>query len=432
MSLFVALAALLALLCLALLTRPLWRRAGSAAPPIDAAAVALLRRQLEQLAAQKKSGTLGAAQYDQARLALERRIVDAVVSTPAPRAPAQAKPKGLMIGLAGFVSAIAVGGYAWLGTPQVLSGEIAVAAAPAAEGHQVTAEQIEAMIAKLEARLKEAPADVDGWVMLGRTHAVLGRHEQAAPAYKQALALRPGDAALMVDYADALAVVNGRSLDGEPSRLVEQALKIEPDNLKALSLAGTAAFNRKDYALALKHWEKMAQLAPSPELQQQIQGGIDEARRLAAGAAAGPAATPAAPAAAAAPAAPVAPTAQAAAATPAGASVSGTVTLAPALAAKAAPTDTVFIFARAAEGPRMPLAILRKQVKDLPLTFTLDDSLAMSPAAKLSSATRVIVGARISKSGEALPRAGDLQGLSAAVAPGASGLKIEIGETIGP
>jgi cytochrome c-type biogenesis protein CcmH len=90
----------------------------------------------------------------------------------------------------------------------------------------------------------------------------------------------------------------------------------------------------------------------------------------------------------------------------------------------------VFIFARATEGPRMPLAILRKQVKDLPLSFTLDDSMAMTPAAKLSSAQRVVVGARVSARGDATPQPGDLQGFSAPVAPGASGLKIQISDVV--
>jgi cytochrome c-type biogenesis protein CcmH len=113
------------------------------------------------------------------------------------------------------------------------------------------------------------------------------------------------------------------------------------------------------------------------------------------------------------------------------ASVSGSVTLAKSLADKAKPDDTVYVFARAAEGSRVPLAILRKQVKDLPLQFTLDDSMAMSPAAKLSGAPKVIVGARISKSGGALAQPGDLQGLSAPVAVGSSGLAIEIKDIVG-
>jgi cytochrome c-type biogenesis protein CcmH len=127
----------------------------------------------------------------------------------------------------------------------------------------------------------------------------------------------------------------------------------------------------------------------------------------------------------------MAPAAPAPSAAPGKTTVAGTVTLAPALASKASPEDTVFVFARAAEGPRMPLAIVRKQVKDLPITFQLDDSTAMTPAMKLSNYPQVIVGARISKSGNAMPQPGDLQGLSQPVALGASGLKIVIGEEVG-
>lgn len=412
MTLFVAIGALLALLTLALLTRPLWRRARAAAPA-DAALLGSLRQQLEQLAALKQAGALGDAQYDEARQALERRIVAAVVQAPPAAAVPPQASKALLLGLVAFVGAVATAGYAWLGTPQALNADLAAAPAAAAGGsHSVTAEQIEAMIDKLAARLQESPQDADGWAMLGRSYAVLGRHAQAAPAFKQALALRGDDAVLLADYADALAVVNGRSLDGEPSRLIAQALALDPNNLKALSLAGTHAFNHKNYTLALQHWEKMAGLAPNDEIVQQVQGGIDEARKLAGLPAAvlSPAAKPSA----------------APAATRPDASVSGEVSLAPALAAKARPDDTVFVFARATEGPRMPLAILRKQVKDLPLAFTLDDSMAMTPEARLSSAQRVVVGARISARGDATPQAGDLQGFSAPVAPGATGLKIQI------
>ena len=110
--------------------------------------------------------------------------------------------------------------------------------------------------------------------------------------------------------------------------------------------------------------------------------------------------------------------------------VSGRVSLSAALAKQASPDDTVFVFARAAQGPRMPLAIVRKQVKDLPFDFTLDDSTAMSPQMKLSNFQQVVVGARISKSGNAMPQPGDLQGISSTVSLGATGLKIEIGEVV--
>jgi len=438
---FVLTGALLVLLCAVFLTRPLWWRGASAAAAMQDAGMAALRQQLDQLAALHRAGALGEAQYTEARQALEKRLVSAVVEVPAPAdAPRPQPAKGLLFGLAGFVAAMAVTGYSYLGTPQALNpAAVAAAASAAGDGHSITAEQIDAMLGKLSARLKDNPTDVDGWLMLGRSLAVLGRYEQAAAALKKAVDLRGDDAMLLADYADALAVANNRQLEGEPSRLIDRALAIDPNNLKALSLAGTVAFNRQDYKGALRHWEKMAQLAPDSELAQQIQGGIEEARKLAgeAPAVAAPAGTatlttPAtAPIAAAAQATPSpSPAPAAATAAPAGTAVSGTITLAPALAGKASPEDTLFVFARPAEGPRMPLAILRKQVRDLPLTFTLDDSLAMSPAARLSSAKSVVIGARISKQGNAIAQPGDMQGLSAPVAPGAKGLKIEIAEVV--
>ncbi len=425
---FLSIGALLSLLALALLTRPFWWRARGGTAPTQDATVGALRRQIEQLSSLHASGALADVPYREAREVLEKRLVDGVVNAPTTAAPAAAAGKGLPAALAVFVLLIAGAGYAWLGTPQGLSAEARMAQAPVGEGsHSVTSEQIEAMLEALAARLKDKPDDPDGWAMLGRSYAVLGRHAESVGPFKQALSLRPNDAVLVADYADALAATNGRSLEGEPSRLIEQALKLDPNNLKALSLAGTAAFNREDFAGAIRHWEKLAQLAPGGDMVQQVQGGIDEARRRMGGGAAPAQATAAAPVNPAA--APPAPTLGAAAGAD---SVSGTVTLAPSLAGKAAPTDTLFVFARAAEGPRMPLAILRKQVKDLPLSFKLDDSMAMSPTAKLSSVARVIVGARISKGGGALPQPGDLQGFSAAVAGGATGLAIEIGETVGP
>jgi cytochrome c-type biogenesis protein CcmH len=417
---FVLTGALLALLSLALLTRPLWWRRSGGAAPVDGSDAAALRRQLEQLAALHRSGALGEAAFGDARQALERRLAAALADAPSsPDLTRPHTPKVLLLGLAGFVGAVALAGYALVGTPRGLSAEAVAAAASSADnGHAITSEQIDAMIEKLAARLKDNPADVEGWVMLGRSLAVLGRYDQAVPALKKAVELNGDDAVLLADYADALAVLNNRSLEGEPARLIERALAVDPNNLKALSLAGTIAFNRQDFAGALRHWEKMAQLAPGSELVQQIQGGIDEARQRAG------VTTAAAPA-------PVA-AAPASSANAANASVSGTVTLAAALAAKAKPDDTLFVFARATEGPRMPLAILRKQVKDLPLTFTLDDSMAMSPAARLSLAQRVVVGARISKQGSAIAQPGDLQGLSAPVSPGTRAVKIEIAEVVGP
>jgi cytochrome c-type biogenesis protein CcmH len=268
------------------------------------------------------------------------------------------------------------------------------------------------MVERLSARMKDSPEDAEGWAMLGRSYSVLGRHPEALAAYEKAVALRKDDAQLLADYADSLAVKNDRQLAGEPMKWVEAALKLEPGNFKALALAGTDAFDRKDYATAVKHWSKLVESAPPDNsFAQQILGGLSEARQLAG--------MPALPAAAPAP-----------MALP-GASVSGSITLAPGLAGKAAPDDTLFVFARAADGAqRMPLAILRRQVKDLPLSFTLDDSSSMSPAARISAVKSVIVSARISKSGQATPAPGDLTGQSAAVDVGTTGIAIDIRDEV--
>ena len=415
--------------------------------PIDA-----LKSQMSQLQSLHAAGALSDAQFEEARATLEKRIVDAVVNAPpraaAPQAVRAAPSKALLIGASVAVVAIAAAGYFKWGSPQAVgsadaakvagmasaganAGAAAGASASApAGGHPITSEQIQSMVDKLEADLKKNPQDGNNWAMLGRSYAMLGKHDLAAPALKKAMTFHPEDAGLVADYADALAVVNNSNLDGEPATLIDKALKTDGNNLKALSLAGTIAFNHKDYPGALRHWEKLAKLAPTSEYLQQIQGGIDEARSLSG--------LPPAPATAVAkaPAANDALPAPATGAAPAAAAdksaISGTVTLSASLAAKASPNDTLFVFARAAEGPRMPLAILRKEVKDLPLTFTLDDSLAMSPAMRLSSATRVVVGARISKRGDATAQPGDMQGLSAPMAPGATGLKLEITEVVGP
>ena len=185
-------------------------------------------------------------------------------------------------------------------------------------------------------------------------------------------------------------------------------------------MAGTVAFDKKDYKEAVRFWEQLVQAEPADSVYaQQIQGSIAEARQLAGMPASAIGTVDAASA-----------QRRTQAATETVARISGTVSLAPALKDRVASDDTVFVFARAADGPRMPLAILRKRVKDLPLQFTLDDSMAMSADAKLSSAARVIVGARISKSGNAMPQKGDLQAIAPATAVGSTGLRLQIDQEV--
>ena len=410
-----------------------------------------LRRQLVQLEELYTAGTLPQDQYEQAKQRVERQLVDFVVSQPAQ----ESRPlpsRRLLAAIGVFMAAVVIGGYFWLGTPagvdvtppQMSARGDTNSQADGAAPHSISNEKINEMAEGLAARLKENPKDAAGWLMLARSYAALGRHAEAVTAYKQAATMIPEDAQLLADYADSLAMTSNRSLEGEPSRLIERALKIDPGNVKALSLAGTAAFDRHDYATAIKHWEKVVQAGPADnEIVQRAQDSIAQARKLAGDTSASSAPLPSTPSASSTPRAASAPRATsapskssvtAAPSTAAGgpdtSKVSGVVVLAPALAKQVSPGDTVFIFARAAEGSRMPIAILRHRVADLPVKFVLDDGNAMGAKKLSDTAGAVVVEARVSKSGDAQAQAGDLRGVSGAVKPGASGLKIEISEQI--
>ena len=392
-----------------------------------------LRQQLRDLDEQHRRGSLNAKSHAERRAALEKQIADRVLAQPHgddDAAPPRAG-KGALAKLAAMVVLFGVAGYAWHGNPSLMfDGDIPVASGTARTApHAMGDEQMAALVESLAGRLAQQPDDLEGWVMLARSYGSMGQYDKAVPAYRKALELRKDDASLLTDFADALGMAQGRSLEGEPTRLVERALKVDPNHLKALALAGTAAFNREDYKGALKHWEKMREVGPADDpFVQQIQGGIAEARQRAGlppASAQAPAAAPA----------PVPATAQAGGDKPAAAGearVSGRVSLSAALKAQASPEDTVFVFARPAEGSRMPLALVSRKVKDLPFEFTLDDSHSLAPTMKLSSQSKLIVGARITKTGQAMTQPGDLQGLSAAVPLGASGVKVEITEVIKP
>ncbi len=442
-SVFLIGLALLIALALAFVLPTLLRRSdavpASTAP--DAARQAnlrVLREQLRALDAEHASGALDAAQYQSARTEIEQRALQEDSGAERVQAPgSRAGRTALVLGL--FVPFFALALYGVLGTPQaVLPQAGGMAGGNEAQQPEFTQAQVEDMVARLAQRLESKTtseaSDVEGWVMLARSYGVLQRYPEAAKAYARARALAPNDAQLLADYADVLAMAQGQRVSGEPQQLVEQALRFDPRNLKALALAGSAAFERKDYATALRYWnEALAVAPPGSEFAQGLQGGIRDAQQAMAGGAS-PAAAAAPSVAASAPPATAAPATTAAASAPAapaaaGAAqggITGTVQLSPALAAKVAPTDTVFIFARAEQGSRMPLAILKRSASELPLKFQLDDSSAMAPELKLSGATRVVVGARISRSGDAMPRSGDLSGQAGPMAPGAAGVVVTI------
>jgi cytochrome c-type biogenesis protein CcmH len=402
-TVFIGIAAAMVVVAIAWVLVPLLARRTRAGPAPEAANLDILRDQLAELDADVARGVLPRERYEQARAELERRVLEEAQGAPAPSSAPEPASAWTAAALAAAIPFAAAALYLAVGTPSALS--------PGAEPqHEITRERVEQMVARLAARLEKSPDDPEGWRVLGRSYAVMGRHAEAARAYEQAVSLVPGDADLLADFADALAITQGRSLQGKPLELVRRALAIDPKQWKALALAGTAAFERKDYAQAIAYWKRLQQVAPpDSEIARSVNSSIAEARELAGGQPGSKAAkTPA----------------------PTIGKVMGRVSLAQGLAARAEPTDTVFIFARAAGGPPMPLAVLRKQVRDLPLEFTLDDSMAIMSNLKLSDFAEVIVGARVSRSGDATPQSGDLQGVSRPVKVGATGVAVVIDSAV--
>ena len=353
--------------------------------------IAIYRDQLAELDADLAAGKLAPADHARSRAELEARLLQDVAPQ---EAPPSASPRGstraLLVTLALAVPLSAALLYLSVGNPGAL--------APRADPHNFDPQQLNALVERLAAKMRENPDDAEGWKLLGRSYVALGRFPEALDAYAKAAARKPRDAELLADMADVLATTRSERLQGEPEKLVLRALEIDPQNLKALALAGTAAFDRRDYAGATRYWQRMLPLVePGSEDARQIQASIAEARsRGGAPAAAAPRA------------------------------LQGKVSLSKKLAAQASPDDTVFIFARAAEGPPMPLAVKRARVRDLPFEFALDDSMAMAPGMNLSAHARVVVGARISKSGQPTAQPGDLQGLSAPVSNDARGVSVVI------
>lgn len=374
--------------------------------------VAVYRDQLKEAERDLAADVITPERFEQLKAEIQRRVLEdtqAAAGTATSATPA----RKLAVALALVIPLASVGTYLALGTPDAVAPTVA---APAdGDKHQVTPDQIQRMVAALAERLKSEPNNAEGWLMLGRSYAALERYRDAVGAFRKAVELMPGNPNVLADLADVMAMAQGKKLAGEPAKVIQQALDIDPRHVKALALAGSVAFETKDYAAARSYWERLvATLPPDSEMVSAVRGSIAEAARLeaAAGGASAPAATAAAPA------------PQPAAAGKA--TVSGEVVLAPELAARVAAGDTVYVFARAAQGPRMPLAILKQPVGSWPLRFTLDDSTAMTPQLKLSGQQQVVVGARISRSGNATPQTGDLLGDSGTVAVGAEGLRIVI------
>ncbi|ARN20426.1 c-type cytochrome biogenesis protein CcmI [Piscinibacter gummiphilus] len=416
MTAFLSLAAVLTLLVVVRLLWPLWRGTRRDTLTVAQLNSKVYRDQLQELERDLARGQLTEATYGEARDELQRRLLQDV--TPGADKPAAAAPAGrwTAVLLAVLVPLGAAGLYTRVGNAAAID----AATRPAAP------ENVLAAVANLAEALRKNPDNPQGWLLLARSYRKMERFPESVAAYEHAKALVDQDPDLLVEQADTIAAATGDNIEGRPMELVHKALALDPKHPMSLMLMGMSAYRKGDFAGAIGQWQVLMTVLPpdSPEAQQ-VQANIDQARQeggLPAQASAAPA-----PAVKQAPAAQDTPAPSAPAQAAGNGRVMGEVTLSPALAAQLRPDDVLFVIARPDDGSRAPLAVLRKRAGDLPLQFTLDDTLAMMPDRTISKAKGVILVARISKSGQPIPQPGDLTSeASTPVPPGTTGIRLVI------
>lgn len=381
MLIFWLIAVALIAIALATLLPPLFRPQTMSGSDRTAANVELYEQRLRELEADKSAGLIDADTFAASKQELDLTLL---ADTETRDKPVASQPRRIpVVAAALLIPVISIALYFLIGRVDVLSNRPMTGN----DGHQLQA--IEQMVNKLATRLQTNPNDSEGWVMLGRSYTALKRYNDAERAYARAYTLIGDHPDFLADYAEIMAMNANNQLKGPPTRLLQLALKKDPKQIKALWLSGHAELQLGNKKAAVGYWKKLLKVLPAnDDAVNTVQQYIAQVE--------GTTAPPPAVA--------------------GKTKLSVTVQLAANLASQAKPDDTVFIFARATSGPRMPLAIVRKQVRDLPATVVLDDSMAMTPTMTMSKFDQVVVGARISKTGNALAQSGDLQGISKSLA----------------
>lgn len=396
MALWLSVVGLL-VLALAFVVPPLLRAPAAAQAGRQAPARRVHADRLAQIEADVRAGVLAPEDRAQAVEEVQRQLLE---EEPPGQGPPPGARRWMQWAVAGALSvmlpACAFLLYLRVGNPAAYA-EQALAGRP--EGAQTGGDvDLERLVARLAQRLREQPDDVAGWIMLARSYEFLQRYDDAVAAYRRAMALAPKQPQLLADYADALGSARGGDLGGPVHEAVAAALALDPDHPKAMALAGAAAYQRGEHAAARGIWERLLTLLP-PDSEALPRVRADLARLDATGAApTPPAALPR--------------------------QVAGTVAIAEALRDRVQPDDTVFVIARAAGAGRMPVAVLRLRVKDLPMAFVLDDSHVMSADAPISRFAAVTLEVRVSRAGQAQAKAGDLTGTATEVAVGREGVRL--------
>ena len=368
------------------------------------------RDQILDLDREHDSGHISDEEWRQSRDELSMRLLEDTSAADDPVAKTEKPAVWTAVVLAVALPISAMGFYMWVGQPEALN--------PMAlkSPEQVDQKDLAKLAETLADKLQSQPENLQGWVMLGRTYRTLENFDASLKAYDTALKLSADDD-LQLERIEVMAMQRQGNFDGEPWRVIREILQKDPQHFGALLTAGSASYAEGKYADALKYWEQARKPleANHPDLAglENAIATVRDKMGLPAKAASTGSSGPSGPAAASA------------------LNVSGQVSLSAALKAKASPNDAVFVYATPANGDRMPLAIMKTTVSQLPLNFTLDDSTAMTPERKLSTAGEVLIKVRVSKSGNAMPQSGDLTGASdGPVKVGAKGLKIEIKDQI--
>jgi cytochrome c-type biogenesis protein CcmH len=393
-SIFWLAAVVMTLMAFLIVLPPLWRkRDNTAVDDLDQRNIKIARDRLAELKANKASGGISQAQYDEQVIELEQALSDDLEITHS-TGKSDSQGRWLVYVLVVAIPVLSAALYWTLGDYQAISrinDPTQAAQTDPADPATPSPEAINKMVAGLAEKLKKEPKNLEGWLMLGRSYKMLQRIPEAVEAFARAYQLAGEKVEVMLPYAEVIALSSDNNWAGKPLSLVMKALTIDPNNLNGLWFAAMANAQQGDKKTAVGYLRKLEAVLPaeSPD-KQQIHDLIVNSERALANA------TPA-------------PSSKSAASP--GVSVAIQVSLAAELQADAKPEDTVFVYAQALSGPKMPLAIVRKQVKDLPLSISLSDAQSMLPNMKLSSFKQVRLLARISKSGNPMPQTGDLIGV---------------------
>jgi cytochrome c-type biogenesis protein CcmH len=288
--LFWVICAILILIALAFVLPPALQRSQEANLKTDderrQANIVVYRDQLSELESDLHNGIVGEEQYAQDRDEIERRLLEDTASVSPKKitaAPVNGRNTAYVLGLG--IPFIAIIFYLKIGEPNLIANSAAVSSPPAATASgpmERSPEQIAANVDKLAKKLESNPNDAEGWLMLARSYSSMEKFSEAANAYSKATELTPKNADLWAEYAFATAMASGRSLEGKPTELINRALQVDPENVKALQLAGSAAFQAKDYKKAIDYWQRVLKtVPPDSEVGQTITERINEAKTLA-------------------------------------------------------------------------------------------------------------------------------------------------------